>query len=60
MKTQGTNDRLIEEGKKLRFGNGIERSGKFVVDSTVLCLGQHWRPFMIFCTGCDFSYNQNK
>jgi hypothetical protein len=58
MKTQGTNDKLIEQGKKPQaLGNGIERTGKFAVDSAVLCLGQHWKPFMVFCTGCDFSYN---
>ena len=55
-KNQGTNDRLLSEGKKKQaMGNAIERLGKNVIGLKTAMMGQGIFPFICFGDGCDFA-----
>jgi len=53
-KTQGTNDKLLMQGKKRQStGNAIERSAKNIRAAEMLFTGNIF-PYLLFCNGCDF------
>lgn len=55
-KNQGTNDRIISQGKKKQAkGNAIERLGKNVIGFRTAMLYENIFPFVCFGDGCDFS-----
>lgn len=54
-KRQGTNDRLLAEGKKKQsYGNAAERLGKNVKAFDILFDAHDIYPFVVFLQGCDF------
>jgi type II restriction enzyme len=54
-KRQGTNDKLLAEGKKKQAnGNAAERLGKNVKAFDVLFDAHDIYPFVVFLQGCDF------
>ena len=54
-KRQGTNDKLLAEGKKKQSkGNAAERLGKNVKAFDVLFDSHDIYPFVVFLQGCDF------
>lgn len=53
-KTQGTNDKRIEEGKgRQALGNAIERSAKNFLELDRFLLGEDIFGYLIFANGCD-------
>lgn len=60
MKSQGTNKGREEAGlKKQAVGNAIERLSKYIVASSSIYAHDDINPMVGFCTGCDFSYDEN-
>jgi type II restriction enzyme len=54
-KRQGTNDKLLAEGKtKQSMGNAAERLGKNVKAFDILFDAHDIYPFVVFLQGCDF------
>jgi len=54
-KKQGTNDKLIEEGKKKQSkGNAIERAVKNHSELKLFFKPYDFYPYVIFASGCDF------
>jgi len=54
-KKQGTNDKLLAEGKKKQAqGNAIERAYKNIEEFRCLYEAYPWFSYFIFCEGCDF------
>jgi len=54
-KKQGTNDKLLLEGKKKQAqGNAIERAYKNIEEFRCLYHNHDWFSYFIFCEGCDF------
>lgn len=54
-KNQGTNDRIVAEGRKKQArGNAIERLGKNVIGLRTAMLHENIFPFVCFGDGCDF------
>jgi type II restriction enzyme len=58
MKSQGTNDELVANGKSEQArGNAIERLGKNVIGLRTFMLDEPIFPFVCFGDGCDFDIN---
>lgn len=54
-KKQGTNDKLLEEGKKTQSkGNAIERAVKNHSEISLYCRPYDYYPYVVFASGCDF------
>ena len=54
-KKQGTNDKLLEEGKKKQAkGNAIERAVKNHSEISLYCRPYDYYPYVVFASGCDF------
>lgn len=54
-KKQGTNDKLLEEGKKKQSkGNAIERAVKNHSELKLFFKPYDFYPYVIFASGCDF------
>ena len=54
-KKQGTNDKLLEEGKKKQAkGNAIERAVKNHSEISLYCHPYDYYPYVVFASGCDF------
>ena len=54
-KKQGTNDKLIEEGKKKQAkGNAIERAVKNHYELKLFFKPFDFYPYVVFASGCDF------
>tara|TARA_R100000008_G_scaffold83601_1_gene69256 strand:- start:935 stop:1627 length:693 start_codon:yes stop_codon:yes gene_type:complete len=54
-KKQGTNDKLLKEGKKKQSkGNAIERAVKNHSEISLYCRPYDYYPYVVFASGCDF------
>lgn len=54
-KKQGTNDKLLEEGKKKQAkGNAIERAVKNHSEINLYFRPYDYYPYVVFASGCDF------
>lgn len=54
-KKQGTNDKLLLEGKKKQSkGNAVERLGKNIIAVEILFGDEDITPIVVFLQGCDF------
>jgi type II restriction enzyme len=54
-KKQGTNDKLLEEGKKKQAkGNAIERAVKNHTELKLFFKPYDFYPYVVFASGCDF------
>ena len=54
-KKQGTNNKLIEEGKKVQAkGNAIERAVKNHTELKLFFKPYDFYPYIVFASGCDF------
>lgn len=59
-KRQGTNDKLIEEGKKKQSkGNAIERAVKNHCELKLFFSPFDFYPYIVFASGCDFEDNSS-
>lgn len=59
-KKQGTNDKLMEEGKKKQAkGNAIERAVKNHSELKLFFKPFDFYPYVVFASGCDFEENSS-
>ena len=59
-KKQGTNDKLVEEGKKKQAkGNAIERAVKNHSELKLFFKPFDFYPYVVFASGCDFEENSS-
>ena len=59
-KKQGTNDKLLEEGKKRQSkGNAIERAVKNHSELKLFFKPYDFYPYVIFASGCDFEQSSS-
>jgi type II restriction enzyme len=59
-KKQGTNDKLLEEGKKKQSkGNAIERAVKNHSELKLFFKPYDFYPYVIFASGCDFEQSSS-
>lgn len=59
-KKQGTNDKLLEQGKKKQAkGNAIERAVKNHSEISLYCRPYDYYPYVVFASGCDFEVSSS-